>query len=212
VNPIVQIIQPHGWLNPALQLIQFLSALALGIATYLVTRRDKREELTSAGSDKTRERKAIWFHKIVVDDAVEMLTNFANSMKAKLENAAAKDTKLRIEASGDKAKLEIADRELGEAMTEFSVELSRLISSLAMRIQVIDIELARKITASGDEQDKAVTEWLQKNIDRKTFDGRSSLSEVIFSAQTQILRLLFDYEFTHLPVITAPYAATRSRS
>ena len=191
-QPIIVVVQQKlGWIPSVLSFVQFLGLAYLSVYTFHRTRQDKIEESDRAIADKRRERRAVWFHKVVVDEALKKVPEFTEKTSCRLRELSKAYMRDKIDPNfqGD------PEDQIREAIGEFQIGLSEVTTSLAARIRVLDIDLAKALLSNSDQYEAKVSNWLNGLITRQPFDKCESLPDVIAEGEVAILKLLCDSEF-----------------
>jgi glutamyl-tRNA reductase len=87
------------------------------------------------------------------------------------------------------------DEFMGEMSTEYNVMLSSTMRKFAMRVNVMDSQLAQKITKHGDRFEDKVTDWFRAYAKRNANDSCESLSEILADGENQVYRMIHNYKF-----------------
>lgn len=182
--PVVNVttIQKLGWLPSVLSFVQFIGLAALSTYTFSRTR-----------ADKTTERRAAWFQKVVVDEALESIPEFTRRQLSRLKEAAE-----RYHEQSKGATPDDAENTISEALNDFQVDLSSTTSSMLTRLTVFDRTFRNELSNAVDEYEHSVSKWFELLPRRKPYEACDSLPQLVTDGQARILALLYEFEFAKL--------------
>jgi hypothetical protein len=140
---------------------------------------------------KIRERRAGWYHKVVVDYALPSISDFFRKASSNLQRTAAECTTFRN--SSQALPLDLVVK---KAVAEFKIALYKVQDDVADRAAVFDLELKEAVSALLDALEEDVTEWLDVHAFSHTRQNEKELPKLLAESQTELLKILYDFEFT----------------
>jgi hypothetical protein len=181
--PAPQIIfldQPYDWVATAVNVAQFV---LLATLTYYIFQKQYRQ--------KTLERHAEWYHRVVTDFAVEKITRFAEVAHGTLTTIAKELLRLKAMSapSGD------IDEVVKRGLADFKVSLYVLSRSVAGRLAVFEDQLARSFRRLCDGLEDDLSEWCDEEAAVTPGESRRGISPILDDWQSNSLKLIRDYEF-----------------
>ena len=169
-----------------LPLIQtILTILQIGLVTWLTWFTFKRTE-----RQRIEERRAAFFHALILDGGLGKLRDTFEQIGAKLQTAASDLDAHRVHWSPTHTDIFISN-----TMADYSVNLSTAMRMFALKVHVMDAELAKKLSEHGDNLEDGVAAWFQTAANRKGYDSCASLTEILVDGENKVYQLLHDYEF-----------------
>jgi hypothetical protein len=156
------------------------SVLALAL-TYHIFRNNTKQ--------KTAERKAAWFHKVAVDPSIEKCFDYFGVEISFLDEAANACEQLKYQ---DNAALNAL---VTARLQEFRSRLTPIRSGVSDLALIFDTRLRQSIFDRFNLLEDEVAEWFDKLQLSKPADPRESLSNMVTSCQSDVLKLLREYEF-----------------
>lgn len=175
-QPLHVIIDSPG--HPLLQSLPILIsgiALVVSITTFVL-----------AYMKRVRERKATWYHKVVVDDALPKifkLFELADTIFAGVPADVATQQKT-------------IPRRYTIAMADFSGHLIKTQNSIYERIVVFDPQRAAGLVQVCEDLQDKMAEWFENIfVYRRTNAG--DLRSILLEGQRAMINLLYEFEFKH---------------
>lgn len=169
----------QAYIPALIGLVQFLILAGL---TYFI--------YWSNATQKIRERQADWYHKVVVDHAVEKLKELFGQLQKDLFTAAEEVDTLRA-TDIDKAR----ERCKG-AIAKAKLTIFELRSEMGFRLSVFNPQLEHEFTQQLELLENKIVDWFTRQPDRHPYDSASSLPTLLAKAQIQLLRQLMRHEFS----------------
>jgi hypothetical protein len=163
---------PYDWLfaylAPALGFVQFVFLFCLTVYTF-----------RSAAKQKLAERKAAWYHKVVVDFSITNVSDFVERSIPKLES-------LITEMHSFPG----YSNDVRDGFAEFKGDLSALLDALQRRLECFPKSPVRDVSAIFLGLEDEVAEWFDPAI----FD-RQDVRRTLNRFQGNVLGRLRDFEF-----------------
>ncbi len=173
--PPVRIIindNPYDWLftylSAILGFIQFVFLFCLTVYTF-----------RSAAHQKLSERKATWYHKVVVDFSITNVSAFVERNIPLLESLI---TEMHAYPG--------YSPEVRDGISKFKVDLSTLLDALQRRVECFPASPTKKLSVAFLELEDQVTEW----FDPAKFDLQD-VRRTLNKFQGVVLSSLRDFEF-----------------
>jgi len=174
--------QPFNWLPATLAFSQFLVLAAL---TYYIFRRNSAQ--------KIRERRADWYHELVVDRAVSMLVEFIDRSCDSLRSSA---RQVQVLKRSDALSSEVDEYIIGKALKDFKDELRRTRRYVCAQAGVFDKQLDKQIFDRFMRLEDDVTAWFNREAQAEADEGRTPLAELLIACETEIINSLISFEFS----------------
>jgi hypothetical protein len=144
-----------------------------------------------AGSrQRVAERRAAFFHALVLDKGLANLQLSFENLRMKLESRAE-----NLEKHKNFWTAEIIDEFMAEMTTEYNVMLSSTLRRFATRVSVMDRNLAKRLSDHSEQFEDKVTMWFLTFAKRSAFEGCDSLPDILAEGENEVYRLLHDFEF-----------------
>jgi hypothetical protein len=175
---LIFINQSFSWVPIVIGVLQSLLAIWL---TYYIFRSNAKQKIA--------ERKATWFHKVAVDPSIEQCFDYFSNEISTL-NVAALDCealKYRSDAGLDTAVKRI--------LHEFRTRLRPIRNGISDLTLVFDLELRQEVFNRFNQLEDDVTGWFDKLQSATPVESRESLPNLITGCQSDVLKLLREYEF-----------------
>jgi hypothetical protein len=170
--------QPFNWLQIAVSIFQILF---LGFLTIYTFRSGARQKLA--------ERRAAWYHKLVVDPMITKISEFFEKAEVTLCGAAELAESHRAEAKkgiGTDAKKKIAT---------FKKSLYEISRDLQYRLSPFGSDHEKKVSDLMDALEDDVTAWFDFQAKAAAHEQREDLSKLLKRAEVSLFRSLIDIEF-----------------
>jgi hypothetical protein len=164
---------------------QFIIGLGLTIYTF---RRNFEQ--------KTNERKASWYHKVVVDNAIKLLFSYLDSERKEIENAG---TLCEVARSNGNLDPIAIDAVFSDAISAFQERLKPIRSDLTNLALVFDKQLFDQIQKLTLVVDDKVSEWFIEVRNSGIVGVTKPVGETLSEFHRDALHVLRNYEFTVLP-------------
>jgi hypothetical protein len=177
---IIFLDQPHDWVPTAVNVIQFL---LLATLTYYIFRRNYIQ--------KTRERHAEWYHRVVTDFAIEEITKFSENSHVLLTGIAKELARLKA-ISAPKGAMDLA---VQKGIGSFKENLYAVQRSVAGRLLVFDKALEQSLVNRCNDLEDDVSEWFNTETTAAAGEPRQGLMSLLNDWQSASLKLIRDYEF-----------------
>jgi hypothetical protein len=145
----------------------------------------------SGSEQKLRERRAAWYQKIVADHALPLLGTFFRDVNIRLGKAAEECVSLRQQART----IEL-EKLVKTSVADFKQELYRVQGEVFDRAAVFDSELRDSVCSTLDELEEVVSDWFDIHAFSRNRQNKKELAEVLATSHTQLLKILYDYEFS----------------
>ena len=168
------------WAPIALNLIQFMCLAGL---TYYIFARGSRQRVA--------ERKAKWYHKIVVDHCVEALREFFRDSETLLCGCSLELSK--IDPGNQPEKF---DQLIQGALANFKAKLHAINMDASGRISFFDEATTKLLLARVDKFEDDVAAWFDQYKKSQPFDHRTSLPRLLTKCQNELLEIIMNYEFS----------------
>jgi hypothetical protein len=177
---VIFVSQPFSWVPLAISLLQFLALLTFAIYSFRTGTRQK-----------LRERRAAWFHKVVVDPLVVRIdTFFAGSVEV-LHGAANLVDRDRVSGAT------VLSQDLRGEIAKFKSMMFDLAAEVSRRLQPFDPATERWASALFDNLEEEVTKWFDAQLFVKPHQRRDALDNTLGEFYTSLLRGLMQMEFRH---------------
>jgi hypothetical protein len=177
---VVFVRLPLSWMPIAVGAAQSVFALCL---TYYIFRNNAKQKIA--------ERHATWFHKVAVDPSVGKCFDYFGAEVSLLEAAASECERLKYAAGNDPA----MDGVVRARLKEFRGRLRPARNGVSDLASVFDAHLRQTIFDRFNKFEDDVAGWFDNLQSSNAVDPRSSLPTVVTSCQSDILKILKDYEF-----------------
>ena len=172
--------RPHDWTPTAINFAQFLLLASL---TYYIFRKNYRQ--------KTMERQAQWYHRLVTDFAIGKLTEFAESASSALTHIAKEVAKLKAIAA-PRGAIDIA---IQRGLGDFKNSLYSTMALVSGRLLVFDKKLEQSLVDHCTDLEDGVTEWFNTEAAATTGEHPEKLLPLLNDWLSMTLKLIRDYEF-----------------
>jgi hypothetical protein len=178
-NPTIECVGKLSWVP---LLVSVAQTLYIGWLTYYIFQAGNRQ--------RQMERRAAFFHALVLDKGLADLQLTFESLRVKLESSARELEKHKSFWSSEKV-----DEFMSEMTTEYNVLLSSTLRRFATRVSVMDRHLARSLSDHSEQFEDKVTNWFLNFAKRSAFEGCDSLPDILAEGENEVYRLLHDFEF-----------------
>lgn len=168
------------WIPVALSLVQFF---ALAWLTWYVFIRGAKQ--------RTAERQANWYHKIVVDHSIVVLADFFATANGILCGCTE-----RLPGLTGVATEKEYDIEVRQTIADFAEKLRLMRDALSGRLAFFDGNMTESFLERADRFEDAVTIWFDAYKRAKPFDQRDSLPKLLIDCQNELLGIIKGYEFS----------------
>lgn len=166
--------------------IQFLIGIGLTFYTF------RKNAL-----QKTEERRASWYHKVVVDRAIPLLFTYSDLERAALEKAALDCEMAKFDQTA--TALEI-DAKYASALADFQSRLRPLRAELTNLALVFDRKLFEGVQSVTLTLDDAVSEWFYQAKNIGTLRVAKSVGDILSDFHRDVLTTIREYEFKVMPI------------
>lgn len=183
-NLVLQI--PPDWYARTIQIAQAILLLAQTVLLAIIAIWTSR----TGSQQKIRERRAGWYHKVVVDSALPSIADFFHSTSSNLQRTSAECAKLR-----ETSQTLTLDLVVKKAVAGFKDALYELQDNVADRAAVFDPALKERVSLLLDRLEEDVTEWLDVHAFSHTRTNEKELPKLLAESQTELLKILYDFEF-----------------
>ena len=177
---IIFLDQPYDWVPTLVNVLQFV---LLATLTYYIFRRQYRQ--------KTIERHAEWYHRVVTDFAIEKVTSHSETARTILVKVAKEVGQLKAILAPSGA----IDNVVTQGLAEFKAVLYVVSRSIAGRLFVFDQQLERSFRELCDALEDNVADWLQDVARAAPGEPLPGISALLNDWQSNSLKLIRDYEF-----------------
>ncbi len=177
---IVFLDQPFGWIPTTVGLLQFVLLAGL---TYYIFRRNYQQ--------KTMERKAEWYHRLVMDFAIENITLFASTQTKIVSDLASAVNDLKSR----RAPTTEIDDAIRRGLASFQDALYEVVRPLGSRLEVFSTPLEHAVTDRSMQLDDEVSQWFATEATARPGESRIALTDLLRTWQSKCLQLIRDYEF-----------------
>ncbi len=177
---VIFIDHPFSWVPTAISVFQFVALLAFAVYTF-----------HSQGQQKIRERRAAWFHKVVVDPLVDRVDDFFTRSLEMLHKAADlvdRDRALAATAISEQPKQDIAV--FKGVMFGLSAEVSRRLKPFDSAADAWANELFERL-----EED--LMRWFDSQLVIKPHQRRDALDSILVDFYRRLMGGLIRMEFRH---------------
>lgn len=161
----------------------FLQFLVLAVLTYYIFARNARQ--------KVAEREASWYHKIVVDYCIGLMSEFFVQTSEVLCKCAIDLPNLR--GAGNQQQF---DELIRRTLANFKRELHTMTSDASRRLSFFEASLSERFLDRVDRLEDEVAGWFDNYINGQPFDQRSSLPRALSACQNELLEIIKSYEFS----------------
>jgi hypothetical protein len=188
MEPVVTCVtapSPPNWWPVIVGGIQFLIGLGLTIYTFAKSARQKTEE-----------RRASWYHKVVVDRALPLLFSYADSERSLIEKAAWDCEAARMNVANPGADI---DFRYSAAVAEFQARLRPLRAEIVNIALVFDEELSKSVASHMLNLDDSMSDWFYQAKSQGTLRVTKTVGEILSDFHRDVLSDLRKYEFETLP-------------
>ncbi len=175
---VIFVSQPFSWIPVAISLFQFLALLAFAIYTFHTGTRQK-----------VRERRAAWFHKVVVDPLVVRIDTFFTGSVEVLHGAANLVDRDRVCGAT------VLSQDLKEEIAKFKITMFDLAAEVSRRLQPFDPATERWASDLFDNLEEEVTKWFDAQLFAKPHQRREALDGSLVEFYTSLLRGLLKRNF-----------------
>jgi hypothetical protein len=165
--------------------LQFLAGLGLTIYTFRKNFKQKADE-----------RRISWYHKVVVDKAIELLFTYMDAERTDLEKSALACEVARVDNSISRSDVEALYK---SALIDFQQRLRPVRADLTNYTLIFDRRLFEKMQAVMLTLDDKISEWFYVAGTSGTLRVPETVSEILSNFHRDVLSILRDYEFTTLP-------------
>ncbi len=179
---IIFLDQPFGWIPILVGAAQTL--LIVGVTIYIFLGESRR---------KTSERNAAWFHKVAVDPSIRHCFDYFPREVGTLEASAVKCEQLKF-TSGDKSQLNGC---VQGALQDFRSRLRPIRNSVSDLALIFCPTLRQAIFDRFNLFEDDVAGWFDRLQSSKAGDRRESLPNIVSACQSDVLKILKEYEFSH---------------
>jgi hypothetical protein len=181
--PLQAVPNPIPWWQTYVPtIVGFIQFLFLSIITIFV--------FLSNGAQKIRERQADWYHKVVVDHAINGLKELFGGMQKELLLAAENVDQLRRD------NLQDARKASKQAIGKAKAAIFQLRSEMGFRLSAFDPALEQLFTREVEDLENEIVEWFTSQPERRCYDASTSLPAVLAKAQMRLLHVLMRKEFS----------------
>jgi hypothetical protein len=163
-------------------IVGFVQFLLLAALTFFI--------FWSNSAQKIREREADWYHKVVVDPAIEYLKELLGVMQKELFDAAEQVEKLRA------VNIEKARGRSKNAIGAAKAAIFELRAQMGFRLAAFDPALEQGFTDELESLENQLTKWFTTHPERHSYDASESLPSILTKAQMNLLRRLMRHEFS----------------
>ena len=178
-NLTIECVEKLSWVPLVVSVAQ---TLYIGWLTYYIFVAGSRQRRT--------ERRAAFFHVLVLDRGLADLQLSFEHLRKYLETKARE-----LENHKTFWPTEKIDEFMTEMTTEYNVMLSSTMRRFATRVNVMDRDLAKKLSAHSEQFEDKVTNWFLIFAKRSAFEGCDSLPDILAEGENEVYRLLHEYEF-----------------
>jgi hypothetical protein len=178
-NLTIECVEKLSWVPLVVSVAQ---TLYIGWLTYYIFVAGSRQRRT--------ERRAAFFHALVLDRGLADLQLSFEHLRKYLETRARELENHKTFWSTEKI-----DEFMTEMTTEYNVMLSSTMRRFATRVNVMDRDLAKKLSAHSEQFEDKVTNWFLIFAKRSAFEGCDSLPDILAEGENEVYRLLHEYEF-----------------
>ncbi len=170
--------QPFDWITPVVSALQIIF---LGFLTFYTFRINANQKIA--------ERQAGWYHKLVVDPMIDVISIFFDEAEGILCAAA------KLAAEHRTAKKSGVGAEARKKIAAFKKKHFQVSRDLQYRIEPFGAEHAQRIEALMEEFENVVTEWFEKESKAAPHEAKDDLVKALKEAEVGLFRELIDIEF-----------------
>jgi hypothetical protein len=170
--------QPFNWIQT---LVSVLQIMFLGFLTFYTFR--------SNANQKIAERQAGWYHKLVVDPMIDVISTFFDEAEDILCSAA------KLAAEQRSAKKSGIGAEARKKIAAFKKKHFQVSRDLQYRIEPFGPGHAQRIEALMEEFENVVTGWFEKESKAAPHDAKDDLIKALKEAEVGLFKELIDIEF-----------------
>jgi hypothetical protein len=173
---------PGVWVTWAPVTLSFLQFCGLAWLTWYIFVRGTKL--------KTAERKANWYHKIVVDHSIRVLAEFFDGTKEILCNC----TERLPGLTGQATQTEY-DALVRSTIAEFADRLRLMRDDLSGRLSFFNSKVTERFLERADRLEDDVTDWFDAYKRARQFEQRDSLPKLFIDCQNELLGIINQFEF-----------------
>jgi hypothetical protein len=170
--------QPFDWIQPVVSSLQIMF---LGFLTYYTFR--------ISANQKIAERQAGWYHKLVVDPMIPVISAFFKEAEDVLCSAA------KLAAEHRLAKKTGIGAEARKKIGTYKKKHFQLSRDLQYRIEPFGPQHAERIEALMEEFENVVTGWFEKESKAAPHEAKDDLVKALKRAEVGLFKELIDIEF-----------------
>ena len=185
ISPTCVASSTTNWWPIAVGGIQFLIGIGLTFYTF------RKNSL-----QKTDERRASWYHKVVVDRAIPLLFTYSDAERTALEKAALDCEIAKFDQTGTPLEVEA---KYANALADFQSRLRPLRAELTNLALVFDRKLFDSVQAVTLTLDDAVSEWFYQAKNNGTLRVTKTVGDILSDFHRGVLTTIREYEFRVMP-------------
>jgi hypothetical protein len=175
---IIFLDQPFNWLPTVVSALQFVLLVCLTLYTFCAGIRTKISE-----------RRAAWYHKVVVDPMIPLICAFfAEAEKILCEASALLITNRAANQEG-------IGKDVALKITDFKKLLYDLSRNLQYRLLAFSSEYEDRVSRLLETVENDMTEWFAKQAACEPHAQRDDLVKLLRCSQTHLFRTLIEIEF-----------------